>query len=178
MGGEMKVLYRISTILVSIFLTACATNVSVIPADPNKQKQALSFTPNKNSAKVYFVAGKIGNFLYKTSMAGGAILFIDGVRIGQIDRNDVMVLDLKPKQYSFAWQYPSGDSQMQFVQRDVKAGEIIILEAIWDIGGAAFGLIGLMLSPAKYQLNEVYDKSLIMGKRITVPQSCPNTICE
>lgn len=173
----MKATNTILIIVVSVLLSACAANVSVIPADATKQQQALSFTPNPNSAKVYFVAGKSGN-LIKTSMPGGAILFIDGIRVGQIDRDDVMVLDLKPKQYSFAWQYPSGDSQMQFVQRDVKAGEVIILEAVWDTGGAGFGLIGLLVSPAKYQLSETYDKSLVMGKRIIVPQSCPNTICD
>jgi len=173
----MRIFYKISVLATTILISACATNVSVIPADANKQQQALSFTPNPKAAKFYFVGGKTGN-LIKTSMAGGAILYIDGVRVGQIDRNDVMVTDLIPKQYSFSWQYPSGDSQMQFIQRDVKAGEVIILQANWNTGGAGLGLLGLMVSPAKYELNETYDRSLIMGKRVIVPQSCPNTICK
>lgn len=168
---------KIGIVAVTLFLSACATNVPVIPADPNKQQQALSFTPSANSAKLYFVGGQTGNMI-KTSMPGGAILFIDGVRVGQIDRNDVMVMDLKPKKYSFSWQYPSGDSQMQFLQRDVEIGEIIILKADWNTGGASLGLLGMLASPAKYELTETYDKSLVMGKRVIVPQSCPPTICD
>ncbi len=171
----MKIKY-FATITIFLSLIGCATNVSVMQADPQKQQQAMSFSAKPNTAKVYFVGGKTGNMI-KTSMAGGAILFIDGIRIGQIDRNDVMVFDLKPKQYSFAWQYPSGDSQMQFLQRDVKAGDVIILEATWNTGGAGLGLLGLMASPAKYEIKETYDRSLVMGKRITTPQSCPPTIC-
>jgi hypothetical protein len=166
----------IAVITALLSLTGCAANVSVMQADQSNQQQALSFSTKANSAKVYFVGGKTGNMI-KTSMAGGAILFIDGIRIGQIDRNDVMVFDLKPKQYSFAWQYPSGDSQMQFLQRDVKAGDVIILEATWNTGGAGLGLLGLMASPAKYEINETYDRSLVMGKRVVVPQSCPQTLC-
>lgn len=66
---------------------------------------------------------------------------------------------------------------MQFLQRDVKAGDVIILEATWNWGGLPFGLIGLMISPAKYEINETYDRSLVMGKRVVMPQSCPNTLC-
>lgn len=171
---KMKILAVAAILLIT---TGCATNIAVMQADPQKQQQAMSFSTNANSAKVYFVGGKTKGHIIKQQINGGAILFIDGVRIGQIDKNDVMVFDLKPKQYSFAWQYPAGDSQMQFLQRDVKAGDVIILEATWNLGGAGFGLIGLMVSPAKYEINETYDRSLVMGKRVVMPQSCPNTLC-
>lgn len=173
----MRSIYKLTMLALITLLSACATNVSVIPADQNKQQQAMSFNTNPKAAKVYFVGGKTGNMI-KTSMPGGAILFIDGIRVGQIDKDDVMVFDLKPKQYSFAWQYPSGDSQMQFLQRDVKAGDIVILEATWNTGGAGLGFLGMMASPAKYELKETLDRTLVMGKRVIVPQSCPNTICE
>jgi hypothetical protein len=130
-------------------------------------------------SKVYFVGGKTGSGIsLKVAMAGGATFIVDGNPVGQIDKNDVMVLDVVPKQYSFSWQYPSGDSKINFVSRALKAGDVVILQANWNTGGAGFGILGMAAAPAQYELTEVFDRSLVMGKRFVKPTNCPSSICQ
>jgi hypothetical protein len=83
-----------------------------------------------------------------------------------------------PKKYNFSWQYPAGDSKMNFLSKDLKAGEVLILQANWNTGGAGFGLLGMMAAPAQYEISEVTDRSLLSGKRFVSPTSCPTSICQ
>jgi hypothetical protein len=89
-----------------------------------------------------------------------------------------MVMDVMPKQYNFSWQYPSGDSKMNFLSKSLKAGDVVILQADWNTGGAGFGLIGLAVAPAQYQITEVFDRSVVSGKRFVSPTTCPSSICQ
>lgn len=168
----------ISAVVVMGLLTGCATPVNVSPASQSMVNQATNFTTQPGLAKVYFVGGRMGSSMsLKADMPGGAIFLIDGNKVGQIDRNDVLVVDVLPKQYTFGWQYPAGDSQIQFVTRQVNAGDVVILEANWNLGGTGFGLIGMMVSPAKYEMNETSNRGLIGSRRVVTHSSCPSMIC-
>jgi hypothetical protein len=160
-------------------ITGCATSPVVVnSADPMTQLSASNFAVKPGLAKVYFVGGQTGSGMsLKVAMAGGAQLIVDGNKVGQIDRGDVMVLDVVPNTYNFSWQYPSGDSKMNFLKRQVKAGDVVILQANWNTGGAALGLIGAAMSPAQYQINEVGDRGIVAGKRFVKPSTCPTSIC-
>ena len=167
------------TTITFALLAGCATSPVVVNfADPMTQQSAANFEIKPGLAKVYFVGGKTGSSMsLKVAMAGGAQLIVDGNKVGQIDRGDVMVLDVVPNTYNFSWQYPSGDSKMNFFKRQVKAGDVLILQANWDTGGAGLGLIGLAVSPAEYQINEVGDRGIVSGKRFIKPLTCPTNIC-
>jgi hypothetical protein len=176
----MKSVIKLSLVAsAAVILTGCATApVSVNTADSITQQSAANFAVKPGSAKVYFVGGQTGSGMsLKVAMAGGAQLIIDGNKVGQIDRGDVMVLDVVPNTYNFSWQYPSGDSKMNFLKRQVKAGDVVIIQANWNTGGAGFGLIGAALSPPEYQINEVGDRGIVSGKRFVKPTTCPSTIC-
>ncbi len=166
------------TFVATTALLGCATQVAVNPADTTSTQEANSFATKPGMAKIYFVGGKTGSGIsIKVDMAGGAQFIVDGNQVGQIDKNDVLVMDVLPKTYSFSWQYPSGDSKMQFLSRRVNAGDVVILQANWNTGGAGFGLIGAAVAPAGYQITEISDRSVVMSKRVVKPTSCPSAIC-
>lgn len=170
-----------SLLLTTLILTAgCATApISVNPVNPAQQQSAQSFTAKPGTAKVYFVGGKSGaRYSLKATMLGGAFLVIDGNKVGQIDKNDVMVIDVVPKQYNFSWQYPAGDSKMNVINKNLKAGDVLILQADWNLGGAALGLLGMLVAPAQYEITEVFDRGVLSGKRFVSPTTCPTSMCQ
>jgi len=160
-------------------LVGCTAPLNTKVADPTAASDAHSFRTKPGLAKVYFVGGRMGaSMTLKADMPGGAMLLIDGNHVGQMDKNEVLVVDVVPKQYNFSWKYPAGDSQMQFLSRQVNAGDILILQANWNTGGSGFGLIGLAVSPAKYEINVVTNRGLVEGKRVVSHTSCPTSICK
>ena len=172
-----KVLASVTTLLV---ISGCAsTPIAVNPTNQVQQQAAYSFSAKPGMAKVYFVGGKTGSGIsLKVAMAGGAFFIIDGSRVGQIDKNDVMVMDVVPKQYNFSWQYPSADSKMNVLSKSLKAGDVVILQANWNTGGAGFGILGMAAAPAQYEISEVFDRSLVSGKRVVSPTTCSSSICQ
>jgi hypothetical protein len=158
--------------LILLLLVSCASiPVNVIVADFETQQSAANFQVPRGKARVYFVGGRSGNAIsLKAAMVGGAELLINGFSVGQIDRNDVLVIDITSGDYTFSWKYPSGDSITELVQKEISVGEIILLQANWNTG---FGIA----SPAKYELSEVYDKAVFSNKRIVLPTRCPQSIC-
>jgi predicted small lipoprotein YifL len=175
------VLCSVSFIIVVLSLTGCATPVMVSPADLEATNQAKTFQTKPGLAKVYFLGGKQGYSItpeaLKPKVANGAIFLIDGNRVGQIEQNDVLVVDVIPKQYTFGWQYPPGDAQIQFLTRQVNAGDVLILQADLNMGGGAFGLIGLAINPMKYEITEQTNRGLVVTRRVVSHSGCPVTIC-
>jgi hypothetical protein len=169
--------YALPFLTVGMLVGCAATPISVRMADPTAANEAYTFKTKPGLAKVYFVGGTLGTVItpsaLKPSITGGAVFFIDGNRVGQIDKNDVLVVDVVPKQYNFSWQYPANDQQTQFVNRQLNAGDIVILQ-----GNSIMPVLGGFGGPFKYELLEQADRSLVMGKRVVSHTSCPATICK
>jgi len=154
-----------------LVVAGCASvPVNVLIADFETQQSAANFQSTPGKARVYFVGGRMGNAIsLPVNMVGGAELAINGFPIGQIDKNDVLVADITPGDYTFSWKYSSGDSTTEFVQKRVSGSDIVLLQATWFTGGIA--------TPAKYEISEVFDRALFANKRIVLPTRCPNSIC-
>lgn len=154
----------------ALLLTGCATPVNVLIADFGTQQSAANFQSTPGKARVYFIGGRMGNAIsLPVNMVGGAELAINGFPIGQIDKNDVLVADITPGDYTFSWKYSSGDSTTEFVQKRVSASDIVLLQARWFTGG--------IVIPGKYEISEVFDRALFTNKRVVLPTRCPNSIC-
>ena len=167
--------YALPLVVVSA-LVGCATPINVRTADPTTASEAYAFKTKPGNAKVYFVAGKMGFTITPEAMrpnVAGAILLINGNIVGQIDKNDVLVVDVVPNQYNFSWQNAHNDSQTQFVNRQLKAGDVLILRA-----NHILPTFGGLSGPPKYELLEQADRSLVTGKRVVSHTSCPATICK
>lgn len=164
----------------SVFLLfGCAAKpINVTVGDTEFSESAKAFKISPESAKIYFFNGRQGStFSMKADMPGGAILLINNREVGQIDKQDVLVANIHPKTYTFSWKYPSDDSKHIELTKDIKAGEVIILEPFWDLGGIGFGLVGALLAPPEYKISESQNKNIIQGKRVVRANTCPVEIC-
>ena len=173
------------TVMLLFVLSGCATAVIVNPADSETMQAANTFAPKEGMAKVYFLGGRFGNAIsFPARMSGGAALVVDGNQIGQIDKDDVMVLDVVPNEYNFSWKYPETGNfltetqgEMKFHRTQLSAGDVLILQAYHYTGAMGFGLIGNAILPPEFRISEVYDRALVMGKRFVKPITCPERIC-
>lgn len=169
-------IYLIPAISFTLLVGCASAPINVRPADPQAANDAYSFKTKPGLAKIYFIGGQMGFSLTPNALKptiAGAILLIDGNVVGQIDKNDVLVVDVVPKQYNLSWQMPANDSQTQFMNRQLKDGDILILQANWFL--PAFGGFS---GPPRYDLVEIFDRSQVMSKRVISHTSCPNSICK
>jgi hypothetical protein len=93
-----------------------------------------------------------------------------------------MYFKLNPGTYKFEWVMRSSDiaetraTSVEFPYR-VAGGDVVILRGKYNISGAAFGLIGALLVPPKYEIEISNERELIKELNIAAPQSCPSSIC-
>jgi len=143
---------------------------------------SLALGPNDSLdprlARVFFLGGKMGtSYSLNVQMPGGASFEVNGKVVGRIEKSDVLILDLKPGKHLFTWKYDADDAKRIPIERELKAGESLILQARFNTGGAGFGLFGLAASPAEYQLEVVTDSSVFAEKRFISSPSCPLELC-
>jgi hypothetical protein len=80
-----------------------------------------------------------------------------------MNKEDVMVFELKPGVYNFSWNVRSTDpidkkSEPQIFEYRLGEGDIVVLRGDYDLGGAgSFGLIGSMFSPPKTEIKKIND---------------------
>jgi hypothetical protein len=143
---------------------------------------SLALGPNDSLdprlARIFFLGGKMGtSYSLNVQMPGGASFEVNGKVVGRIEKSDVLMLDLKPGKHLFSWKYDSDDAKRMPIERELRAGESLILQARFNTGGAGFGLFGLAASPAEYQLEVVTDTSVFAEKRFISSSSCPLELC-
>jgi hypothetical protein len=169
--------YTLAVISIAIISGCASKPINVNLADPMTQQSASSFSVKPGSAKVYFVGGIQGSSIsMKVAINPGAELIIDGNKMGPIDKGDVMVVDVVPSTYNFSWTDPL-DAKMVPITKQLNAGDVVILQANFNTGGMGFGLIGMAVAPPEYQIKEVFDRGLVVGKRFVKPTTCPQKIC-
>lgn len=159
------------TALTCLLVAGCAAPVtnSFAPAMLQANSLPEQLKPSANEAKVFFVPGRTGSkYGLKVSMVPGAQFLINGNVVGQIGRDTVLAINVIPGSYSFAWRYPSADARMNFLQSQLKAGDVLILQADY-----MFQFIG----PADYQLTSISDIGAVIGKQAIGPMGCPATLC-
>jgi hypothetical protein len=117
------------------------------------------------------------SYSLNVQMPGGASFEVNGRVVGRIEKSDVLMLDLKPGKHLFSWKYDSDDAKRMPIERELKAGEHLILQARFNTGGAGFGLFGLAANPAEYQLEVVTDTSVFADKKFISSSSCPSDLC-
>jgi hypothetical protein len=173
-------LLSLSTVFV---LAACTTPAIVKQADPSVATAAKNFRGEPDRAKVYFVNGKIVGNIFGMSHRYPKDIFVNGRLIGSMNPENVMVTDLSPGEYRFAWNVRSTDiidkkTESQDALVRVGAGDVVVMVSEYDMGGAAmFGLLGSLMSPPKAQFRRGTPADVPADKTVVAPQSCPQDIC-
>jgi hypothetical protein len=173
---------NILAIFLLIFITGCAIKADVVKHDEKVATTAKNFTPDEKLAKIYFLTTSKDNF-FKIKAGHSADLKVNGNIIGSINDDNVMYFKLMPGVYKFEWVMRSSDilesrsTSVEFPYR-VASGDVIVLRGKYkDGGGASFGLIGALISPAKYEIEISNDRDIIKELNVAAPQSCPSNIC-
>lgn len=158
-------------------LSGCTTQAIVSKPDVDTTKRAASFEVGRDRSKVYFINGKMVGNLFNMKHKYPSDFIINGKIIGSMNKDDVMVMELRPGNYELSWNVRSTDlinkkSVPQLININIKGGEIIILQGDYSLGGASmFGLIGSMVSSPKAFLSKG-DRPDIQGKNVVTPQYC------
>ena len=173
---------KIITALISIVLIGCAIKADVVKHDDKVTTKAKNFEADDKLAKVYFLTTSKDNF-FKIKTGHSADLKVNGTVIGSINDDNVMYFKLMPGTYKFEWAMRSSDifesraTSVEFPYR-VAGGDVVILRGKYNAGGAAaFGLLGALMSPPKYEMEISNDRDMIKELNVAAPQTCPSNIC-
>ncbi len=176
-------MYKYLTHLMCLLLLAgCVTKAQVINADNDTIFRAKTFKTSPGSARVYFVGGKLIGNLFGMRHSYSSDIYINSVLIGSMNKDDVMVFELKPGVYNFSWNVRSTDpidkkSEPQIFEYRLGEGDIVVLRGDYDLGGAgSFGLIGSMFSPPKTEIKKI-NQDEIQNRNVVLPQNCPEKVC-
>lgn len=167
--------------IVAIALSGCAIKADVVKHDDKITSKAKNFESDTNLAKIYFLTTSKDN-LFKMKTGHSADLKINGSVIGSINDDNVMYFKLMPGAYKFEWVMRSSDifesraTSVEFPYR-VTGGDVVILKGKYNASGAAFGLLGALMSPPKYEIEISNDREMIKELNVAAPQSCPPNIC-
>lgn len=169
----------------AVLLSAgCATNPP-IPTQPFAADKVLELEnfgpPSGDVGRVYFFNGPMtgtGVFTDKKHSFPSALI-VDGTVIGRINSTDVLVADLKPGNYEFMWRhaYAEDNSKSKPMIFGVVGGEVLILQATYNLGGVGFGLMGSLLSPPSFELVSTNDRGGVEQLNFVKATSCPTDIC-
>ena len=164
----------------TLLLTACATPVATTPHSATSTNEYKKFATPTEAARLYFLNGvTTGPVIITLRHAFPAVLFANGQEIGGVNKNDVLVADIKPGTYEFIWKPPTEvePAQSKPLSLSVKSGDVLILRGNFNAGGTGFGVIGSMIAPTAYELISTKDRSGITDLNFVKATECPETIC-
>ena len=169
-------------LIILLSLVGCVTKAQVINADSDMVSRAKLFKTSSGNARIYFVGGKLIGNMFGMRHSSSSDIYVNSQLIGSMNKDDVMVFELKPGVYSFSWNVRSTDpiekkTEPQVFEYRLGDGDVIVLRGDFDLGGAAaFGLIGSLFSPPKTEIKKA-SRDDIENRNVVVPQQCPENIC-
>ena len=170
----------LSYLAIAFALTACATTLPTSKYSEQERNELMQFTARADSARVFFLNGITSNQMVNLRHGFPSSLILNDVVIGNVNKGDVLVADVKPGSYKARWRPPfekDGTSRYTDENLTLKAGDVVIIRSVFNPGGAGFGLIGALASPPTFELNVSSDRSDIATLSLVRPLECPNEIC-
>ena len=111
------------------------------------------------------------------------ILFINDKLIGSINKENVLVFDMKPGEYEFLWKNRTTDiaeqnSVPEKLLIKLEAGQSTVIRGNYHLtaGTMFFGLIGALISPP-YTSIEITGREEVTNKIVVISKNCDLTIC-
>ena len=161
-------------------LTGCAAPLVTEKYADDQIDQFQKFQAPKNAARVYFLNGvSTGATLVTLRHGFPSVLIGNDVEIGAVNKSDVLVADIRPGNYQFLWKPPAEPDATKSKPLDVNlsAGDILILQGNFFLGGLGFGLLGALAVPPRFELVATTDRNVIKELVFVKPTACPETVC-
>lgn len=164
---------------VVLVTTGCQTRGASVLADAAYSESATTLQrPPNDRARVYIFTGLIQAgypIRYTTRHSASADIFVDGVKIGTVNPNEVMVFDVKPGKFTMWWQYHNreklliGDWRRQ--DRMLNGGQVLFLTADMEDDGTGLNTLPGTQYVEQGRLNPK------LNFKVTTPTNCPLTLC-
>lgn len=185
----------ILTIFLSLSLQAFAEPAAVQNADADLANKATELTVETGKARIYFITGKdtSGIVTDKPPFKSSSDLLVNDTVIGSINRENLLVADLKPGMYEFYWQPTDtikSNSKIvpQKMKLNIESGQILVLQGDYHdgmsktkkIGSLFFGALGALamgLSSTPTSSLVVASEEDIKNKTLVTPTNCNPSIC-
>jgi hypothetical protein len=173
----------IFVLVMTPLIFGCMTPANVKRADEKITREAMAFVVDQGRAKVYFVNGKQIPNMFGMKHQYPSDLYLNGVLIGSMNKENVMVFELAPGTYRLHWNVRSTDpidkqaKPEEFVLTLV-SGQITVLSGDYNLGGAAaFGLLGSFFASPRTNISGTSNVD-VSDKVVVTPQLCPVTLCK
>lgn len=167
------------TVFAVMLLVGCAAppTYRTVPVDSETATDLRSFTAKAGLARVYFAGGTQGFGAFTDPQLNGAEFFIDGISVGQINRNEVLALDVVPNTYTFSFQPAmTGEIKREPLTKMLTPGSVSVFRADLRMGRMAL-LLGPLAASATASLTEISDRRLFDQRTFVVGTGCPSNIC-
>lgn len=145
---------KLLLVLAVMSLGACVSPAKNVGAPPALVSEVRAQSAPSDKARVHFFHGLVDSPLMIFGPLDNkqpADLIANGAVIGGVNVGQVLVVDIEPGDYQFAWGERVGDGHgmvSKTVPLTVRAGELVYLRADWSpSAGAAFGVVGALAAP-------------------------------
>ena len=170
----------LSTLFVMLAVSGCAAPLVTEKYADDQIDQLKAFQAPNDAARVYFLNGvSTGATLVTLRHGFPSVLYGNDAEIGAVNKSDVLVADVRPGTYQFLWKPPAEADTSKSKPLDVtlNAGDTVILQGNFYVGGLGFGLLGALAVPPRFELVRTNDRNVIKDLVFVKPTQCPDTIC-
>lgn len=185
----MKVTLRIAILLCLGFLViGCVSNEK---HDPSRSAAYKSFQVPSDTSRIYFKTGIFVPVITDVmEHRFFSTLYINDSEIGIISSGQVMVVDVKPGNYTLSWLRKGMTDGYVITKKEInlKPGEYVIASSDLkqsgaEQGGAVLGLLGALAGSAmrpsgEYSIGISDEKKQIDVSNFIKPANCPASFCK
>ncbi|HEX7776471.1 MAG TPA: hypothetical protein VF449_08075, partial [Parvibaculum sp.] len=145
----------IALVACSSLLAGCVSPAQNVAASADIEQAVRAHTPPQKKARVQFYLGEWNGAVMVLGPIDNkqpADLLANGQTLGGVNPGQVLVVDLVPGKYEFAWheraESKTGGLTSPTVSEDLHPGDLLYLRAdIHQTAGALFGIIGAIAAP-------------------------------
>jgi hypothetical protein len=187
-----KILKIMSALIVCLSVLGCSVvSVKNESYDSSRFAEFKNFQVPQDSARIYFKSGifvPVVNHVmdHKTN----PVLLINDIEFGEIQTDQIMVVNLKPGTYRLRWQpkFPSDKYDSVSKEITLNAGQYIVVNADLKLSGVdqtpqgMWGLIAVAIAEAirprgEFSISTSDQKDKLNVSKFIKPSNCPAIFC-
>jgi hypothetical protein len=174
----------VGTALLVFMLSACAPQVAKVGFDKTTVLELRKFQAPATAARLYFLNGYANSPQSPLRQGFASALLLNGILVGEINKEDVLVADVVPGTYEATWQLAQmasdmADFDMPSTKINLKAGEIYVVKADVHQESSGILILGAVIGATRPQCRVSITKnsSDISTFNFIKPIACPKSLC-
>jgi len=187
-----NILKLASAMIVCLSVLGCSVvSVKNESYDSSRFAEFKNFQVPKDAARIYFKAGiYVPVVNHVMEIKTNPVLLINDIEFGEIQTDQIMVVNLKPGTYKLRWQpkFPSDKYDSLSKEITLNAGQYIVANADLKLSGvdqtpqAIWGLIAVAIAEAirprgEFSISIPDQKDKFNVSKFIKPSNCPVSFC-